>query len=234
VHSSAQGLRSSRASRYRTEGDLSCIDVRVGKVQQLFDNRDPAPFLVRDLDPGLVDYLLDSAEDLLARPKVGVFFWLEERCAPGEIEKACRAQFAFLLERTNRRRRRRRRWGLIALALALILLAALQFVAQLVPDQIGGPLGAGLAEGAVILSWVLMWRPVELLLYDWIPVHREKRILRKLLDAPIEVRLGKGPKVPLPQQDLMQPDADESAADSTSAGEVSPKAAETPRARTRI
>jgi hypothetical protein len=49
VPSSPQRHLSHRASRYRTEGDLSCIDVRVGNVLQLFDNRDPAPFLVREL-----------------------------------------------------------------------------------------------------------------------------------------------------------------------------------------
>jgi hypothetical protein len=29
-------------------------------MEQLFDNRDPAPFGDRDLDPALVEYLLDG------------------------------------------------------------------------------------------------------------------------------------------------------------------------------
>jgi len=105
-------------SRYRLEDGEACIDVRVGTFQHLFDNRDPAPFRERALDPGLSEYLVDSAEDLL---------------------------------------------------------------------------GAGLKEGLVISSWVVMWRPVEILIYDWIPIRHERRVASKLLEAPIDVRVGSGP-----------------------------------------
>jgi hypothetical protein len=186
-----------KAPRYRLEAGVHCIDVRVGKVQQLFDNRDPAPFLARDLDPHLVEYLRDSAEDLLGEDTVRVVFWLETPCTPGALETAYRGHFAFLLEQIRRHRRRRRRTGEVALALAFLLLAALQSLAQLVSTTVSGPVGAGLGEGMVIMSWVFMWRPVEVLFFDWIPVRHERKIVSKLLQAPIEVRIGNGPDVPL-------------------------------------
>jgi hypothetical protein len=33
-----------------------------------------------------------------------------------------------------------------------------------------------------------MWRPIEVLIYDSIPARRERRILRALRDAHIDVR----------------------------------------------
>jgi hypothetical protein len=185
-----------KATRYRVESGVPCVDVRVDKVQQLFDNRDPAPFLARDLDPNLVDYLRDSAEDLLGADTVRVVFWLENPCTSGEIEEPYRAHFAFLLEQIRRRRNRHRRAGEITLLLAFILLAALQSVARLISTTVNGPIGAGLSEGLVIMSWVVMWRPVEVLFYDWIPVRHERKVITKLLQAPIDVRTGVGPNVP--------------------------------------
>src|SRR5690349_3847789 len=61
--------------RYRTEGDVHCVDVRLNTVEQLFDNRDPAPFRERDLDPDLVEYLFAAGEDLVSHGKFKIVFW---------------------------------------------------------------------------------------------------------------------------------------------------------------
>ena len=37
------------------------------------------------------------------------------------------------------------------------------------------------------------WKPVEVLVYDWIPWRRDRRVLRALLAAPVEMRPGPGP-----------------------------------------
>jgi predicted flavoprotein YhiN len=50
-----------------------------------------------------------------------------------------------------------------------------------------------LREGLIIFAWVVMWRPVDMLIYDWIPLRRERRVLSRLRSAPVEVRTGKGP-----------------------------------------
>ncbi|MCX5744724.1 MAG: hypothetical protein NT062_19730 [Proteobacteria bacterium] len=180
-------------SRYRLENGEPCIDVSVGSLQQLFDNRDPAPFRERDLDPALAEYLVDASEDLFKQASFRVVFWLSMPCPPGEIEEAVRAHFTDAIARIRRTRRLRRRTGQVAFLLAIVLVVALlsfsQFVATLVP----GTLGAGLKEGLVISSWVVMWRPVETIVYDWIPVRHERQVAEKLLAAPIDVRAGTGP-----------------------------------------
>ncbi|HEU4729838.1 MAG TPA: hypothetical protein VFT22_18205 [Kofleriaceae bacterium] len=182
-------------SRYRIENDGPCVDVRITSLEQLFDNRDPAPFRERDLDPALVEYVLAAGEDLAAHDGMRLVFWLEKPCQPGEIEAAFRAHFEYELDRLERRRRRQRRIGQVALLLGVTLIVALLSLAQVVARVVPGSIGAALREGLVISSWVVMWRPVEILIYDWIPVHRERRVMRRLLAAPIDVRIGAGPGV---------------------------------------
>lgn len=181
--------------RYRVEGNEPCVDVRLASIERLFDRRDPAPFLERALDPGLVEYLLAAVEDLAPRDRFRVVFWLENSCQPGEIEAAVHAHFAYELDRLERRRRQQRRIGQIALLLGGAMIVALLSLAQLVARVFPGSIGVALREGLVISSWVVMWRPVEILIYDWIPVRREMRTLHRLQAAPIEVRGGRGPDV---------------------------------------
>jgi hypothetical protein len=40
----------------------------------------------------------------------------------------------------------------------------------------------------VITGWVAMWRPLEVLLYDWWPLIDERRQVRRILSAPISIR----------------------------------------------
>lgn len=181
--------------RYRVEDGEPCIDVRIGSIEQVFDNRDPAPFRERDLDPDLVEYLRVAGEDLGSHDPFRVVFWVKRPCQPEEIEAAFRAHFAYELDRLERRRRRQRRTGQISLLLGGTLIIALLSLAQLVARVFPGTIGAALREGLVISSWVVMWRPVEILIYDWIPVRRERRVMRRLLAAPIDVRIGDGPEL---------------------------------------
>lgn len=176
--------------RYRLEDGVRCIDVRLNTIDQLFDNRDPAPFRERDLDPTLVEYLVAAAEDLASPFKV--VFWVAQPCAPDEVQTGYRAYFDYELDRINRRSRRQRRTGQVALLLGLVLMVSLLSLSEL--------LGAGsnrvtraVREGLAILSWVVMWRPVEALIYDWLPIRRERKLMRRLHDSSTDVRTGKGP-----------------------------------------
>ena len=175
--------------RYRVEDGAHCIDVRLATLEQLFDNRDPAPFRERDLDPDLIEYLLAAAEDVMPHGPFRVVFWFTAMPSI-DVAHAVRAHWEYELARLDRRRLRQRRTGQISLLIGATLLVVLLSLAQLA----GGV--APLREGLMILSWVVMWRPVEALIYDWLPVRRERRLMVHLLEAAIDVRAGKEPPPP--------------------------------------
>lgn len=177
--------------RYREEDGRSCVDVRVPTIENLFDRRDPAPFRERDLDPGLSAYLFDSTEDLISHGPPRLVFWLEKPCTVEEIEEPLRAHFNYELERHVRKRHRELREGSVTLVLAFALIALFISASQFVGARLTGTLGIALKEALIISGWVLLWRPVEVLLYDGIPWRRRRRVLRNLLAAPIDVRAAK-------------------------------------------
>lgn len=174
--------------RYRVEDGKHCIDVRVGTLGRMFDNRDPAPFRERDLDPDLVDYLVDAADDLAPHGAFRVVFWFSEPVNRDQVEPAYRAHLDYELERVARNRSRQRRTGQAALAIGLTLLVALISLAQALERLDEGQLSDAVREGLLILAWVVMWRPVEALLYEWIPARRQRVLLSRLRDVELDVR----------------------------------------------
>jgi hypothetical protein len=80
------------------------------------------------------------------------------------------------------------RYGAVSFAIGIVFLIACLalrrvFVATpLLVDR------AIVDEGLLILGWVAMWRPTEVLLYDWWPLARRRRLLHLLAAIPIEVR----------------------------------------------
>jgi hypothetical protein len=53
---------------------------------------------------------------------------------------------------------------------------------------VGSPLGSAteiLREGLLISGWVAMWRPIQILLYDWWPIQELKRTYRKIRSVDI-------------------------------------------------
>lgn len=179
--------------RYRVEDGRPCIDVRLATFETMFDKRDPAPFRERDLDVGLFGYLRDSMDELLGR-KPRLVFWLDEPVEPNAVRDAVRGYVAHELALLERRRRRAVRLGWTGLAFAVLAITLLMSLATFVQDAWPGRIGDALRESLVISGWVLSWRPVEALVFDALPYRHERRVLRDVLVAPLEVRRGKEPQ----------------------------------------
>jgi len=47
-----------------------------------------------------------------------------------------------------------------------------------------------LREGLSVLGWVSMWKPMEIFLYEWWPIRRERRACRRLVEAPVTFPLA--------------------------------------------
>lgn len=82
-----------------------------------------------------------------------------------------------------------RRDGRVALGYGVVCFVGALAVAILaeqwepLPRWINRPL----SEGFTIAAWVSLWRPMELLLYEWLPFGRMAKTLEKLADLPVEV-----------------------------------------------
>ncbi|WP_374074650.1 hypothetical protein [Bdellovibrio bacteriovorus] len=176
--------------RYKVVGGVQIIEIRVNDIQQLFDFRDPAPFRERDLDENFTHYLEAYLDELsvhrpfkiqidIARPRGDVteqvirdaiheYFLYQIQIKQGQFSKNIRAAQLFLF-------------------IGLFILAVCLGLAQLIKQIESEIVSTTLREGVVIFGWVSMWKPLELLLFDWYPIYDRIRIYKRLVSAEVEV-----------------------------------------------
>lgn len=189
--------RVSVRSRYRLEDDRFCIDVQLKSSRQLFDGRDPAPFRERDLDEDAIEYVVGAVQEILPSTSVKLVFWISEepepRMSADVIVHAVHAHFEHERERIDRQLRQHVRRGHLFLLVGLSVLVIFLSLAELTVMLPGAHVRQILREGLVIIGWVAMWRPLEVLLYDWWPLVQQRRFARRMIDVPVSVRYERGP-----------------------------------------
>lgn len=167
------------------------IEIRVRDVHQLFDSLDPAPFHDRDLDRDAAQYIQESLEDIPDDRPVRLLIWLPpaQLESAGMVADAVHIYFLRMQQSAERELRGIHRFGraalLVGIASVVVILATVEALRALLGL---GTLAAGLLESITIVAWVVLWRPVELLLYDWWPVRRRIRMYARLAVIPIECR----------------------------------------------
>lgn len=168
------------------------IDVRLRDLSQLFNLMDPSPFHERALDPDAEEFIVSSAKELPSEvvPSLVVFVDQLDR-SPEDVAivaRAIRAHFARRAEMKRRELRQLLRLGRISLAIGLAFLAVSLVGGELVTQWMDARSFAFvLRESLVIGGWVAMWRPMEILLYDWWPVRGDQRLFDRL--SRMEVRI---------------------------------------------
>lgn len=167
----------------------STIDIHLTRVAQLFESLDPSPFREKTLDPDAHRYLLACALEMEHDEGLRIRLAVPDDAlaAAADIPVALHHHFRLELEQFERDLRRRMRQGRVALLIALVVLAVCSLLRSLLPDAIGGPAGF-VGEGLLILGWVALWRPAEVLLYERWESREERRALRALSVAEVELR----------------------------------------------
>lgn len=172
----------------------TAIQVRVFELRQLFNSIDPSPFRERDLDPACEEFIVSWAREMPPEGDLRVEIRLEREQPPAdvaaEVPAAVRSHFARAASLQDLRRRRIAREGRLSLAIGLVLLVLCISAAALVPVERLGTVGEIFRESFIIAGWVVMWHPLEVLLYGIWPVVRERRLLERLAAA--DVRLSAG------------------------------------------
>lgn len=179
------------AGIYRIEGDWTLIEIKLSETNQLFNSMDPSPFRERDLDPDAAAYIMDALRELHghARVKLVVYF-------PGPhdagletmIHQSIRNYFSYRERAARFAVRQKLRLGRSSLLVGLVFLALCSVLRLLLPGQ--DVSAKTLSEGLLIVGWVAMWKPLEILLYEWWPLLADARLDARATALPVEVREG--------------------------------------------
>ncbi len=179
------------AKAHGAGSDPGTIRVRVRELRQLFDTLDPAPFLERDLDERMAEYVESSAAEIARHlPLRLVVHVPAEQIQPGQQETLQTAVIRHYQHQTDlvrQRFRRLMREGRSSLLIGVVTLAAFMLIADAASESRWRILRV-LGEGLVIGGWVAMWRPMEILLYDWWPLYREIADCERLRALQVELQ----------------------------------------------
>lgn len=176
-------------SDYRREGGHWLIEIRLRELRQLFHHLDPAPFREKDLDPAAEDYIEDAVREIGAgqptRLVVHVPPEARQTTDARELPDAVSHYFEYRARQKRLELRRLLRLALTNLTIGLLFLAA---CLSLRSSLEAAGVSELITEGLLIIGWVALWRPVEMLLYDWWPLLRRARRLEAIARMPVELR----------------------------------------------
>jgi hypothetical protein len=170
----------------------STIENNLTRLPQLFNSFDPSPFHERDLDEDAKEYIIGSAEEISHHRSLALVIHLpaDQVPEPGALSltEAIHNFFAYREIHERRRLRLLFRDGRIALAIGLGFLFCCVALRELIFSLEHSAATDILGEGLLIIGWVAMWRPLEIFLYEWVPIRRRCQILKMLSTIPVTVR----------------------------------------------
>ena len=109
-----------------------------------------------------------------------------------EISTAIHQHFTYRRKKSERQLQKTLQLGWQSLLISIVFLGLLisltLVIIKLLPE---GGLSITFREILIILGWVSLWRPADLLLYEWRPFKREINLFRKLEQCKVEIVTGK-------------------------------------------
>ena len=169
------------------------IELKVERIGALFDAFDPFPLPSRDLSQAAENFIVGWAREAPNNARLCIRIHAPSR-DPDEamVGDAFANHFNYRARVTTGDLRELFRIARLSLGIGLAVLAACVLTARVLSASVHDPtLARVLTEGLLILGWVANWRPIELLLYDWWPLVRRRRLYRRLAEAPVEVLVQK-------------------------------------------
>ena len=168
------------------------IELSLARLDQLFNSFDPAPFYERGLDQEAEEYIVGSAEEAPSWKPLQLVIDLPADQLPQagklQLADAIHNHFAY---RENQKRRELRlllRDGRIAFVIGIGFLLCCVLFRELAHAFGNDAVWQVLDQGMIIIGWVAMWRPLEIFLYEWVPIRRRRQILAELAKMSVIVQ----------------------------------------------
>jgi len=173
------------------------IELRLRELNQLFDSFDPAPFHEKDLDRDAEQYITSWAREFPRTAPLVFRLHLpsdQRQFDPeGTVQRAMHNYFTYRAGLARLELRHTLQQGRATLLVGVLFLAACMLARELLLRSLGEVEWLRFVEeGLLIVGWVAMWRPLELLLYDWWPIVHQKRIYENLARMRVEVHYTDG------------------------------------------
>ena len=163
----------------------SPIQVRVATVEGIFNPMDPTPLEERSLNQEVADCIEEWAEDFDKDHEITVEIYVADgRLAgrEGAITNGLHNHFEYREWQSGRQLSKLLREGRISLLIGIGAITGFNLLSKAIRSSTN-PVIEIIHEGLSVLGWVSMWKPMEIFLYEWWPIRRERRACRRLAEA---------------------------------------------------
>ena len=161
------------------------LSVDMQTLKGYFNDHDPAPIYKRQLSHQLEQYITACISS--AKRYSAIFYKL--KCS-SEIDKQYTEPLIYAIRRHYEEKKalrqkefkkfKVRNWTLLAISIAVVIVC--QGFVPLLFDETN-TFYTGIGNSLDIFSWVLLWRPIDVLLFAWNPHLKDICILNKLATA---------------------------------------------------
>jgi hypothetical protein len=166
----------------------SCYEItlKLDNIKDLFQKPEFDPFIDRDNFTSGIDRIVSTLKPKSLNGKVRTTILLPADRISDDIEQltsqALQRYCSAKIDRITNDLASLRGQGIRALQRGLIFLAVCLLLSSLFDGLVALPglLRQFLSEGFLIAGWVSLWHPIELLLYDWGPYWRKKKIYERI------------------------------------------------------
>lgn len=180
-----------------SDNNAGLIELRLRDSAQLFNTLDPFPFRQRDLSAEAERFIVEWAQELPKQQPIGIVIHLPARGDDGALAPDLATAIASWFEARARAEshalRELFRDGRRALLIGFVVLAICLFVSWSLGHYLESPFTRVVQESFVIIGWVVIWRPAEMFLYDWLPIVRRRTLYDRLARAKVTVETDTAP-----------------------------------------
>ena len=167
------------------------IELRLKDTDQLL--LDPgSPFSgKRFLTPESEEFITEEAKEFSRNTALEIILQLQSSTAnEEEIINAIHRHFEYRKKGAQKKLVDALQLGWKSLVIAIILLAVLVVLILVILAKFPeGGLSVTIRELLIILGWVALWRPVDILLYEWRPFKSEMKLYDRLARSKVSFRV---------------------------------------------
>ena len=174
------------------KNDTYMIEVMLDDYDELFNGWDASPLKMRDLEPELMEYLLDAGFEIPYKEPIELVFYLpkDKEVTNKEIKsvQTIRNNFKTQISFIDRALKRNTRKIITYIVMSIVFL----LMAYLIPTVSDlGILMSVLMEGLFIGGWVLLWEAFAIFFFSGHDLRVKRKRFVKFLDSEIKFKYKK-------------------------------------------
>lgn len=167
------------------ESQAFVISVALDDYNDVFDDWDPSPFKLRDIEDEFLDFLWDSVEDIPKKYplifELSIPTSLKNEAKEKQLISALGHQFDYMISKNARKRRHERLEEVKYFVFAVIFF----LVAYLYPFDSELLISKVISEGVFIGGWVFMWEVISNIFIESRELNEEKTVVKRFKNATI-------------------------------------------------